>query len=263
MVDLSIVLPAYNERSTIAASLVCLTRYLDQESRKTGRWATWEIVVVDDGSRDGTSEAARQAAPDEARLIIERLEINSGKGAAVSVGLSRAQGSTILVTDVDLSYAVADLGAAYQALRAQEQAPASEDLDMVTGDRRHPSSRMDLALSSLGHVVRRQAVSAVFNLGARWLYGLPWRDTQCGLKGFKREAAARILPKLRTRGFLADIEMLLIAQRLGLKAGCIPVHLTYLSGDSTVHVLRQLPGVLADAIRIKVAQIRRQYDGGE
>jgi dolichyl-phosphate beta-glucosyltransferase len=255
MVTVSIVLPAFNEGRVIARSLERLAAYLGSESGLPGRWEDWEIVVVDDGSSDGTSRAAREALPGEARLNVLRHETNRGKGAAIAAGAAVARGQVILITDVDLSYAVEDLGAAAQVLG---EGPGG--CDLVTGDRRHPDSRMDLALSALRHVLRRQAISGLFNLGVRLAYGIESRDTQCGLKGFTRAAAARILPKLKTRRFLGDIEIFLIAGRLGLRTATIPVHLTYLSADSTVHVLRQAPLVAADAVRIKVAQVLGRYD---
>ena len=252
--SLSVILPAFNEGRTIARSLERLSAYLESEAGRAGRWRIWQIVVVDDGSSDDTTRRAAESLGGDPRLVLARHAANLGKGAAVATGMGTASGDRIVVTDVDLSYALEDIGTAAGRL---EEGP--DGLDVVTGDRRHPASRMDLALSALGHVVRRQSLSALFNLGARALYGISSRDTQCGLKGFRREAAARILPRLRTRRFLGDIEILLIADRLGLRVGSIPVHLTYLSSDSTVHVLRQLPAVLADAARIKLAQIRGLY----
>lgn len=252
MVDLTVVLPAYNEAAGIPTSLRRLLAYLEQETARGESWRSWEAIVVDDGSTDGTAAAAKEAAGGPELRVVE-LPGNQGKWSAVVRGIRESRGEFIVVTDVDLSYAVQDIGAVWAKLHA--------GLDVVTGDRRHPESRMDLALSALGHVVRRQAVSAAFNAGVRLIYRLPWRDTQCGLKGFRREPAAAIVRRLRTGRFLADIEIFLIAGRLGLRVGTIPVHLTYLSGDSTVSVLRHAPAVVADALRIRIGQMRRAYDG--
>ena len=247
MVEISIVLPAYNESHGIGTSLKRLSDHFDAGQQ------SWEIVVVDDGSEDDTYRIAVGIASGDERITVTRHEVNRGKGAAVRTGALLAHGRLMLVTDVDLSYGLEDLDTA-AALLQKSTGP-----DMVSGDRRHPESRMDLALSALGHVLRRQALSAAFNLTVRLFYRLPWRDTQCGLKGFKREAVLRILARVRTAGFLADIEMFLIAERLGLRIERIPVHLTYLSTDSTVSVLRQLGTVLRDAWTIKQAQMRDAY----
>ena len=262
MVDLTVVLPSFNEAHSIATSLRRLTEYLENRSAMLGGWSSWEVIVVDDGSRDGTAEAARAVTVEDPRVQVVTLESNSGKGAAIRAGVTRARGELVVLTDVDLSYALEDIGSAVEALKGNEpEGRRSEGLEMVSGDRRHPSSRMNLALSALGHVLRRQVISAVFNLCVRVLFGLSWRDTQCGLKGFRREAAMTIVDRLRTRRFLADIEMFIIAGRLGLRIVSIPVNLTHLSDDSTVHVVKQAPWVLVDALRIKSAQLTRGYDG--
>lgn len=258
MVMLSIVLPAYNEARVIAASLRRLADYLDAPGiagASGAAWSSWEIVVVDDGSHDGTADAAAAALGEEPRLTVLRMPVNSGKWAAITAGMKAARGEILITTDVDLSYGLSDLGAAASLL-----APGSAACDIVTGNRRHAASRMDLALSALGHVLRRQAISVVFNLCVRIVYGVASKDTQCGLKGFSRKAAAEVLPRLRTRRFLADVEVFLIAERLGLRIEMIPVHLTFLSSDSTVHVLGHAPAVIADALRIKEAQVMGRYE---
>jgi dolichyl-phosphate beta-glucosyltransferase len=248
-----VVLPAYNESTAIAGSLHRLIAWLEGPPDGPALWRTWEILVVDDGSSDGTAAAAHAVAAREPRVQVLRRESHEGKGAAVAAGLAADRASWLLVTDVDLSYALEDLRAAV-ALLAAAPGPA-----LVTGDRRHPSSRMSLELSALSHVMRRQILSAAFNLWVRLFYGVRWRDTQCGLKALRREAALAIAPRLRTRRFLADVEFFLIAQGLGMQVGSIPVHLTYLSSNSTVHALSQSPAVLADCLRIKWAQLRGNY----
>ena len=255
MVTLSVVLPAYNEARVITLSLQRLAAYLDAAGAQSGAWSSWEILVVDDGSRDGTGDAAAIAIAGDPRLTVLRIPINTGKWAAISAGMQAARGEILITTDVDLSYGLADVGAAASLL-----APSVSACGIVTGNRKHPDSRMDLALSSLAHVLRRQVISALFNLGVRIFYGVESKDTQCGLKGFSREAASRVLPRLRTHRFLADIEVLLIAERFGMKVGTIPVHLTCLSSDSTVRVLGHAPAVIADALRIKWAQVMGRYD---
>ena len=254
MVDVSVVLPAFNEASIVSASLRRLTEFLSTPG--AGPWTSWEILLVDDGSLDGTAEVARRACPDPDRLRIIGHAANQGKGAAVRSGLLSAAGEIAIVTDVDLSYGLADMALMARALMP---APAGGGYDMVTGDRRHPDARLDLALSALGHVMRRQMISAAFNLAARLAYGFAWRDTQCGLKGFRRDAGRRIASRLTSAGFLADIEMFLIAGELGLKVTSIPVHLTYLSANSTVDVVRSLPRVARDAWAIKRRQVRGDY----
>jgi len=254
MVTLSVVLPAFNEERGIAASITRLAGFLGAQPGAATSWASWEILVVDDGSGDRTAQAAQGALPDDARLRVVRLPTHAGKGAAVKAGCAAASGDAIVVTDVDLSYALESVSDAVAALASGAQ--------MVTGDRRHPESRIDRTLAARAHASRRERISLVFNLAVRLFYGLPWKDTQCGLKAFTRESASIIMPRLRTAGFLADIEMFLIAAGHGMKVATIPVRLTWLSSDSTVHVVNQTPEVILDALRIKWAQILRRYDRG-
>lgn len=259
MVDISVVLPAFNEARAIAGSLARLVSFLEEPGRSERGWESWEIVVVDDGSADGTAQRARAAAAGDPRVRVLARDRHEGKGAAMAAGLVASAGEVVIMTDVDLSYSLDDLARAADLLRESEPG-RGRPFDVVTGDRRHPESRMSLALSALGHVARRQILSWTFNVCVRAIYHLPWRDTQCGLKGLRREAIEAIVPRLRTRGFLADIEILLIARRLGLTVASIPVHLTYLSGDSTVRVLAQALRVAADAVRIRVALSSGRYD---
>jgi len=258
MVDLSVVLPAYNENAVVAGSLTRLTRYLDEARAAGSVWDVWEILLVDDGSEDGTGQAARVVSRRDPRVRIITLRRNRGKGGAIREGVARARGSIIVVTDTDLSYALEDIGRAVAMLSGT---PSGGRLDMVTGDRRHPESRVALPLSDAApRVRRRQSLSRLFNAVTRLVFGLDYGDTQCGLKAFRGEAARRITSRLRTRGFLSDIEMFIIADRLGLRVGRIPVHLTYLSDATTVNVVRLLPRVLVDGFRIRAAQLLKRYD---
>jgi dolichyl-phosphate beta-glucosyltransferase len=183
---------------------------------------------------------------------------NAGKGGAVRAGVLAARGQIVIVTDADLSYALEDLDRAARALSKGDGGPGG-GLDMVAGDRCLTGSRTHTLGTAASHVLWRGRISAVFNFCVRVLYRLPIADTQCGLKGFTRRAAMAIMPRLRTRRFLADIEMFLIARELGLCAGSIPVHVTYLTADSTVSVARHLPSAVADALRIKLAQTLGRY----
>jgi len=258
MVELSVILPAFNESALIEASLIRLGRYLDQIAAGSAPWSSWEVIVVDDGSSDGTGEAARAASGADPRIQVITHARNGGKGAAIRSGVERARGAWIVVTDADLSYALEDIGRTVSVLRGDG---AGGGFDMVTGDRRHPDSLVELPPSTAARRVgRRQTLSSAFNTLVRSAFGVSWRDTQCGLKGFRRDAAGSIMTRVRTSGFLADIEMFLIADRLGLRIATIPVRLTYLSDASTVNVARLLPSVVADAVRIRLAQAMGRYE---
>ena len=259
MVDLSIVLPAYNEAMTIARSLAALRAHLDSSAPRPRAWNGWEIIVVDDGSLDGTAAEALLVAGTERRVRLLAMTRNSGKGGAVRAGVLASRGRIVIVTDADLSYALEDIDRAAEMLLAGEGGP--DGLRMVVGDRRLAESMSRTLPAAARHVAWRSRISSVFNICVRVLYRLPIGDTQCGLKGFSRGAAIAIMPRLRTRRFLADIEMFLIAKELGIAVGRIPVHVSYLTPDSTVNVARHLPSAMVDAFRIKLAQILGRYRG--
>ena len=243
--DLSIVLPAYNEGALIASRL---TRLLNHFGKRSDRW---ELVVVDDGSTDGTGDLALAFARSDPRLRVVRIPRNSGKGSALARGFAEARGSILAATDADLSYALDDLDAAIAAVAC--------GADVVTGNRTHPDSRINLPFRLFPYLVRRWAAGRAFTLLVRALFRLEVGDTQCGLKAFSRRAVETFLPRLRTRRFLADIEILLVARDAGLRVKEVPVHLDYLSRDSSVRVLSSFPRTLWDLGRIKAAEIRGRY----
>jgi dolichyl-phosphate beta-glucosyltransferase len=243
--ELSVVLPAYNEARVIETRLELLRQHLHERER------SWEIIVVDDGSRDETSEKVAAAARSEPSLRLVKLPANRGKGAAVARGMEAARGSVVAVTDADLSYALADLDAATFAVR--------NGADVATGNRDHPDSRINLPFRMFPYLVRRWVAGRLFKTLVRILFRLDFPDTQCGLKAFSRRAVETLPPRLRTPRYLADIEMLLAARRLGLEVVQIPVHLRYLSAGSSVRLLADLPGALADLVRIKAADLRGRY----
>jgi len=245
-VDLTVVLPAYNEARLIEARLVRLRRHL---SRRSG---TWEIIVVDDGSTDATAARVEGVRRDEPRLRLVALTVNEGKGAAIARGFTEARGAILATTDADLSYALADLDAVIAAIES--------GADIATGNRRHARSRINLSFGLFPYLVRRSVTGGAFRLFVRALFGLKVGDTQCGLKAFSRRAATAIVPRLITRRFLTDIEIFLAARGLGFSVAEIPVHLRYLSSQTSVRVLRGLPATLVDLARIKAAELRGAYE---
>lgn len=245
---LSVVLPAYQEVALLASSLDRLRRHLEQGGR------SWEIIVVDDGSTDATGDAARAAAREEGRIRLVTHPANLGKGAAIATGLGEARGPVVAVTDADLSYALEDMDAAVAAVRGG--AP------FAAGSRLLPESRIDLPFSLLPYLVVRWIGGGLFRFVVRALFGLEGVDTQCGLKACRREPASAVYARTVTRGFLADLEIFLIAREQGLDVATTPVHLSYLSRASSVSLLGGLPRILADLARIKRAQLRGHYARG-
>lgn len=227
-VRLSVVIPAKDEASRIADSVAQVRAAL----RDLGEGAS-EVIVVDDGSIDGTAAAAASAG-----ASVVALPVNRGKGAAVRAGVASAQGSVVAYTDADLSYAPED-----HLLRLL--AAVEGGCPIAVGSRRHPESEALVHAS----VVRRVA-GRVFNGAVALLVLGEVRDTQCGVKAFSKEAAEVVFPAGRLEGFAFDVELFAVAKARGLAVCEVPVRLVA-DEVSTVKVAPAAARMLADLVRIR------------
>jgi dolichyl-phosphate beta-glucosyltransferase len=236
---LSVVVPAYAEAARIGASV----RTLRQALAATAADGGLEIVVVDDGSADDTAGEARRAGAD--RVI--RLDRNRGKGAAVRAGVLAAEGSAVVFTDADLSYPPD------QVVRLRDG--IERGWDVVAGSRQHIDTRTLVRAGRL-----REVSGRVFNLVTRAALGLPFGDTQCGLKGFHRDAGRRLFSAGRIDGFAFDVEILWLARHLGLSVTEVPVELDSAAG-STVRIEVDALRMLRDLLRIRRWAASGAYGG--
>ena len=221
----SIVIPAYRAAPAIVETIARI-RHATIEIET-------EIIVVDDGSDDGTVYLARRAAVDQ---VVE-LKENRGKGAAVRAGVSIASGSYVIFTDADLAYDPSQIFNLIEALDA--------GADVVLGSRRHLASQ---EVNSPGVV--REWGSRVFNRLTRILVPSPHLDTQCGLKGFTSEVAQTIFSHAKLDGFAFDVEVLFLARKLGCVITEVPVTLDHVE-QSTVKFIPQAIRMLWDVIRLR------------
>jgi dolichyl-phosphate beta-glucosyltransferase len=226
MTALSVIFPCYNEAERLPATLEA---YLAHLSRAPGEV---EVLVVDDGSTDATVAVADAAAGEDPRVRVIRTGPNRGKGFAVRVGMLAAAGDRVVFTDADGAY---EPGEVDRVARALAQAP-------VAIGTRDPSA-------ASGTLTRRLA-SRVFNRAMRVLLGLPFRDTQCGLKGFRRDAARAVFSQARLDGFAFDAEALVLARRLGLAVAEVPVRAQQRAG-SKVRLIVDAQRMLAQAWAIR------------
>lgn len=230
--ELSIVIPAYNEAARLPRTIETIVRYL------SGRVASYEIIVVDDGSRDATAEVARRALESIERSDVIRFERNRGKGAAVRAGMLRAQGDHILFSDADLSTPIEEEARLRQALR--------EGADVAIGSRALAESDITLAQSAW-----RQWAGRSVNALLRLLGLTSSHDTQCGFKVFTRAAAHELFSRARIEGFLFDVEILFLAQRAGLRVAELPVR-WHNDPDSRVSLVRHLPRIVVELIKLRL-----------
>ncbi|MGI6030969.1 MAG: glycosyltransferase [Eubacteriales bacterium] len=239
---ISLVIPAYNEQSIIADTIQTVEKALIQLS------PDYEIVVVDDGSQDDTAgEVERlQAKRPDSRLRLVSYQPNRGKGCAVRTGILEAQGDVIFCTDADLAYGVAVLAPMLQRLQR-------ENADLVIGSRRldHNGYR--------DYPPLRLLASRCFGMVSFLASGLPY-DTQCGIKGYRREAGQAIFRRCRTDGFAYDFEVLLLASQLGFRVTQMPVRVIR-HRDSKVNVLQDSLRILRDMVSIRSRLLREAKKG--
>jgi glycosyltransferase involved in cell wall biosynthesis len=233
---LSIVLPCLNEAARLPGTLAA---YL---ARFPPSRAEVELLVVDDGSTDGTTAIADQVAAADPRIRVVRTSHNHGKGYAVRTGIQAALGELVVFTDADGSYGPEQLERVVAAL---EQAPVAVGARLGSQ-------------AGAGPPLRRLA-SRVFNRVMRLLLGLPFADTQCGCKGFRRGAAEAIFGRARVDGFAFDAEALWIARRLGLQVVEVPVRAEERQG-SKVHLGGDALRMVADVWKVRQAAARGVYD---
>jgi dolichyl-phosphate beta-glucosyltransferase len=229
----TLVLPAYNERDRIEA---CLRAVADWRRSRPGGW-DWEVMLVDDGSSDGTRAAARRiAAETELPLQILAHEKNRGKGAAIRTGVLAASGDPILISDVDLS------------------TPLSEWVKLAERLPTHPvaigSRALQRNLVRLNQPLYRQLLGRGGNLLVRIVAVPGIRDTQCGFKLFRRDVARRLFREARIDRFAYDMEILFLARRDGIAIAEVPV-LWFNSPDSRVSLVRDAVITLRDLLRIR------------
>jgi glycosyltransferase involved in cell wall biosynthesis len=231
----SLVIPAFNEANRIDQTLTDVVAYLRAVSSDS------ELIVVDDGSTDGTGEIAQRIfaqAPDIQTRLIQRSP-NHGKGSAVRIGLQAATRPVALFSDADLSTPI-------------EEAPKLLDpifrgeLDVAFGSR-----ALDRRLIGNRQAWYREQGGRVFNLLVRLATGLPYWDTQCGFKAFHLEAFRPVLEQARSDGFGFDVEFLYLARKAGLRLREIPVRWNHCEG-SKVSFARDSTRMFQEVIALRM-----------
>ena len=232
---LSLIFPCYNEAERLPQTLAA---YLAQLSREPG---AVEVLIVDDGSTDQTFAVARAVAARDHRVRVVRSQPNHGKGHGVRIGVLEAEGELIVFTDADGSYGPREVARVTAALADAPVAIGSRPVGWATG----PAGR--------------RLASRLFNRAIRALLGLPFCDTQCGLKGFRRHAALEVFGRARLNGFAFDAEVLFLARRLGLAVSEVPVRAEE-RDDSKVQLVVDAVGMLRDLLRVRRWAVSGGYD---
>lgn len=236
-VVLSVVVPAYNEVLRLPRALEVMRRHLDAAGEP------YEVIVVDDGSRDGTARAAEEAGHGWSQLTVLRLGANRGKGAAVREGMLRASGTLRAFSDADLSTPLDEL--------ARLRAYLGGDCQVAIASRDLPGSEIEV------HQPRpRELAGKTYNRLLQLLVLPGIHDSQCGLKVFGAEAAVACFTPLRTERFGFDAEVLLRARRLGWTVAEVPVRWRHAEA-SRVSAHRDAPRMLLDLLRLRFGRLDR------
>jgi glycosyltransferase involved in cell wall biosynthesis len=232
---LTVVVPVYNQAGTIVENVRTI-----RDRVADGIDGPLELIVVSDGSIDRGEERLLEEAPEVARLI--HYDRNLGKGFAVKTGALAAGGDYISYVDADLDLDPASIPEFLELAREHE-------LDFVIGSKRHPGSRVDYPLA-------RRVSSWLYQQLVRLLFRLDVRDTQVGLKVFRREVAEQVLPLLLVKQFAFDLELLAVANALGFRRiREQPIRLTYRfagSGVRSAAVLLALVDTAAIFYRLRI-----------
>ena len=231
----SLIIPAYNEAQRIGDTLVQTLSYVKTTSPGS------ELIVVDDGSSDGTADVVRAAFATsgsfECRLI--QHSPNRGKGAAVRGGLRAATRPIALFSDADLSTPIDEASKLLEPIHAGQ-------VDVAFGSR-----ALDRRLIGTRQSWGREQGGRVFNLLVRVSTGLPFWDTQCGFKAFRLEAFRPVLEKAHSDGFGFDVELLYLARQAGLRMREIPVRWNHHEG-SKVHFIHDSLHMLQEVIAMRM-----------
>jgi len=229
---LSVIMPAYNEESSIFEAVQETIKTL-QESLNLD----YEIIVVDDGSDDGTYQVLKKAAQMSDKVKVVKLNSHQGKGFALKQGFESVTGDLVGFVDADLDIHPTQLDS---FLKIMERTGS----DVVVGSKRHPESRSN-------YPKRRRILSFFYHLIVHLLFRLPITDTQVGLKLFKYKVLEKVFPKLLVKAYAFDLELLANARRLGYKVVEAPITLNFDRETRWGRIgLRDIRNMLIDTLAI-------------
>lgn len=232
--ELSVIIPAWNEAGGIEDTLQRFSAHLREQGYP------YEILVVDDGSTDGTRDIVREASAtlDSSIRLIAHPE-NRGKGAALRTGAAASTGRVVVFTDADMPYTIANFEAMISHVRdgSADIAAGARDLPQSEGDPSYP--------------LIRKLAGRILSILVKLFLRVPVFDTQCGLKAFDGELARSLLRRSRIEGFGLDFEIIYFAAREGRRIARVPVQLSH-RHESRVNLLRDSVVMLRDLIAVRL-----------
>ncbi len=239
--SISIVIPAYNEEKRLPGTLDAVLRFV-----KSRDWDEVEVLVVDDGSRDGTAELVRRYSKDHSEVRLLENPGNRGKGYSVRHGMLEAKSDWRLFTDADLSAPIEELPKLFETAERERAA-------IVIGSR-----ALDRSLIGVHQSAFREMAGRFFNLLVQLGTGLRLWDTQCGFKLFRADAARDVFRRQQLERFGFDVEALFIGKRLGYRIAEVPVRWNHVEGTK-VSMLSDSADMFLDIARVRWDQLRGRY----
>lgn len=239
--DLSIIIPAYDEAIRIGATLEILRQYIESRS-----WNA-EVIVVNDGSSDGTGGVVRSYVEQWPALRLVDNGGNCGKGYSIKNGIQHARGSVALFTDADLS------------APAEEMPKILDPIFSGAADVTFGSRALDRSLIGVHQSSFREFSGKVFNFFVQFLTGLHFKDTQCGFKAFRRLEILPVFDLQRISRFGFDPEVLYVAKKRGLRLREIPVRWNHVEGTK-VSMTKDSTQMFLDLIRIRWNDLLGRYE---
>jgi dolichyl-phosphate beta-glucosyltransferase len=235
-VELSVVIPAYNEAAVIGDTVARVAAYLDASGNH-------ELIVVDDGSRDATASIVQALAEQHANVRLVSNPGNRGKGYEIRNGVLHARGEYVLYTDADLVYPIEGAAPFLAALRA--------GADVAIGSRSHAGTLFALHPRHFSYIYQRYLVGRVYIAVVNRLLRLGVTDTQCGFKAFRGAVARDVFARLCLDDFAFDVEALYVARARGYRLVELPVYFLYLGEQSSVELVHDSVRMVRDLWRIR------------
>ena len=227
----SLVIPMYNESSIIDGAIKTFSEYLKS------KYEDWELIFVDDGSKDGCGDPVKAAAEKEPRIRLEGYSDNRGKGCAVRTGMLAATGDIVVFTDCDNAYGEEAVGRMIDMF-------GTTDADIIIGSRNLSKDGYE------DYTFIRKIASKTYIKIIALAAGFKLSDSQSGIKGFRKAAAQKVFRNCEVDRFAFDLEAIMIAQKAGFKIEEMPVKIIN-HRESKVRVLRDAVKMLSDVRKMK------------
>lgn len=225
---ISIIIPAYNEEKRIRVSLGMYANYFLTKHPDS------ELIVICDGD-DSTAEIVKELSREYNRIFLFEYGERLGKGGGITEGFRKAKGESIAFVDADVSVSPEDLEKIIKSL---------DEVDCAIGSRRMPGS-----IIGKNQPFKRRITSRGFNMLVNAIFDLNIRDTQCGAKAFRKEVIVSMLPKIRSRGFEFDVELLWHIKKKGFSIREVPI--AWQHTENSHFTLRHAPSMFTNLLKIR------------